>query len=161
MTSDYQRIEAIIRYLDEHRSEQPDLATLAAVAKLSRFHLHRLFSEWAGITPKAFLKCLNLTHARKSLATGESVLATSLNAGLSGPSRLHDLCLSLEAASPGEIKSGGAGWSITAGFADSPFGGCRKFAALQGKDAGIERGLSQFPDVSCELRQLVIELARR
>lgn len=122
--SDYERIEKIIRYLDEHRSQQPDLETLAEHAGLSSFHLHRMFSKWAGITPKAFLKCLNLSYAKSILHTGESILDASLEVGLSGPSRLHDLCVTLEAASPGEVKSGGAGWTITAGFAETPFGTC-------------------------------------
>ena len=122
--NDYQRIAAIIRYLDEHHVEQPDLAALANRAGLSPFHLHRLFARWAGITPKDFLQCLTLAHTKRMLREGKSVLSTALDAGLSGPSRLHDLCVNLEAASPGEVKSGGAGWTITAGFAESPFGLC-------------------------------------
>ena len=119
---DYQRIARIIRYLDEHHTEQPDLATLAAIAGLSQFHLHRLFSAWAAITPKNFLQYLTLAHARELLRAGASVLDSAFSAGLSGPGRLHDLCVTLEAASPGEVKSGGAGWTIRAGFAASPFG---------------------------------------
>jgi AraC family transcriptional regulator of adaptative response/methylated-DNA-[protein]-cysteine methyltransferase len=120
----YERIARVIRHLDEHHAEQPDLADLAAQAGLSPFHFHRLFSAWAGITPKDFLQCLTLAHARERLRAGESVLDTALNAGLSGPGRLHDLCVNLESASPGELKSGGAGWTLTAGFADTPFGTC-------------------------------------
>jgi AraC family transcriptional regulator of adaptative response/methylated-DNA-[protein]-cysteine methyltransferase len=119
---DYERIARVIRYLDAHRAEQPDLAALAAYAGLSPFHFHRLFSAWAGITPKDFLQCLTLAHAKDLLLKGESVLQAAVGAGLSGPGRLHDLCVSLEAASPGELKSGGAGWTIMAGFAASPFG---------------------------------------
>lgn len=122
--NDYERIARVIRYLGEHHSEQPCLATLAGHAGLSPFHFHRLFSRWAGITPKDFLQCLTLSHARGLLRAGESVLDAALNAGLSGPSRLHDLCVNLEAASPGELKSGGAAWTIKAGFAESPFGTC-------------------------------------
>jgi AraC family transcriptional regulator, regulatory protein of adaptative response / methylated-DNA-[protein]-cysteine methyltransferase len=122
--NDYERIAQIIRYLDERRAEQPELAALAAHAGLSPFHLHRLFSAWAGITPKNFLQCLTLAHAQKLLREGESVLAAALESGLSGPGRLHDLCVDLEAASPGEWKSGGAGWTISVGFAESPFGKC-------------------------------------
>ena len=121
---DYERIALVIRYLDECHTEQPDLATLAKCIGLSQFHFHRLFSAWAAITPKDFLQCLTLSHAKKLLQTGKSVLDAALISGLSGPGRLHDLCVSLEAASPGELKSGGEGWTISAGFADSPFGRC-------------------------------------
>jgi AraC family transcriptional regulator of adaptative response/methylated-DNA-[protein]-cysteine methyltransferase len=122
--SDYERIAQIIRYLDEHHAGQPDLAVLAQYAGLSQFHFHRLFSTWAGVTPKDFLQCLTLTHAREMLRAGQSVLDASLDSGLSGPGRLHDLCVQLEAASPGELKQGGAGWTMLCGFADSPFGKC-------------------------------------
>lgn len=119
---DYERIARIIRYLDTHQAEQPDLAALAGRAGLSPFHFHRLFTRWAAVTPKDFLQCLTLEHARAALRAGEGVLETAIAAGLSGPGRLHDLCVSLEAASPGEIKSGGAGWTLTGGFAETPFG---------------------------------------
>ncbi len=121
---DYERIARVISYLDEHHTRQPDLEILAEHAGLGRYHFHRLFSTWAGITPKDFLQCLTISHAKALLRAGESVLDAALVSGLSGPGRLHDLCASLEAASPGEVKSGGAGWTITAGFADSPFGRC-------------------------------------
>jgi AraC family transcriptional regulator of adaptative response/methylated-DNA-[protein]-cysteine methyltransferase len=122
--NDYERIARIIRYLDEHYADQPDLALLARVAGLSPSHFHRLFAEWAGVTPKDFLQCLTLRHAKELLRHGESVLHTALETGLSGPGRLHDLCVTLEAASPGELKSGGTTWTIQAGFAASPFGIC-------------------------------------
>lgn len=122
--TDYERIARVIRYLDEHHVEQPDLSVLAAHVGLSPSHFHRLFSAWAGVTPKDFLQCLTLTHARQLLREGGSVLKAALESGLSGPGRLHDLCVSLEAASPGELKSGGAGWTITYGFTATPFGSC-------------------------------------
>jgi AraC family transcriptional regulator, regulatory protein of adaptative response / methylated-DNA-[protein]-cysteine methyltransferase len=122
--NDYERVARMIRFLDEQRVEQPDLAALAASAGLSSFHLHRLFSAWAGVTPKDFLQCLTLAHAKKLLRDGESILDVALESGLSGPGRLHDLCVNLEAASPGELKSGGAGWTISFGFTESPFGKC-------------------------------------
>ena len=122
--NDYERIAQVIRYLDDRHVEQPALATLAARTGLSRFHFHRLFSTWAGITPKGFLQCLTLSRAKDLLRDGESVLDVALESGLSGPGRLHDLCVNLEAASPGELKSGGAGWTISAGFAETPFGKC-------------------------------------
>jgi AraC family transcriptional regulator of adaptative response/methylated-DNA-[protein]-cysteine methyltransferase len=122
--NDYERIARVIRFLDARHVEQPDLATLAARAGLSQFYFHRLFATWAGVTPKDFLQCLTLAHAKELLRDGAPILAVSLESGLSGPGRLHDLCVNLEAASPGELKSGGAGWTISFGFADSPFGKC-------------------------------------
>ena len=122
--NDYERIAQIIRFMDERHAEQPDLAALAARAGLSQFHFHRLFAAWAGVTPKDFLQCLTLAHAKALLRGGENILEVALESGLSGPGRLHDLCVNLEAASPGELKSGGVGWMISFGFAGSPFGKC-------------------------------------
>jgi AraC family transcriptional regulator of adaptative response/methylated-DNA-[protein]-cysteine methyltransferase len=120
--NDYERIARVIRFVDAHQEEQPGLSELAREAGLSMFHFHRLFSTWAGITPKNFLQWLTFSRAQGLLRGGESVLDAALDAGLSGPGRLHDLCLRLESATPGEIKSGGAGWTMTAGFGPSPFG---------------------------------------
>jgi AraC family transcriptional regulator of adaptative response/methylated-DNA-[protein]-cysteine methyltransferase len=124
LMNDYERVARIIRHLDERHREQPDLADLASRTGLSRYHFHRLFSRWAGVTPKDFLQCLTLAHARDRLQRGESVLDAALDSGLSSPGRLHDLSVSLEAATPGEIKMGGEGWTIDVGFANSPFGIC-------------------------------------
>src|SRR5437763_3721675 len=120
--NDYERVASVIRFLDQHHTEQPDLAALSAAAGLSPFHFHRLFSSWAGVTPKDFLQCLTLEHVKQLLREGENVFDAALNAGLSGPGRLHDLCVTLEAASPGEMKNGGTGLQIDYGFADTPFG---------------------------------------
>ena len=120
--SDYDRIERVIRFLEQRFKAQPDLATLAEVAGLSEFHFQRMFSRWAGVSPKSFLQCLTHAHAKRLLESGASVLDASLDSGLSGPGRLHDLCVKLEAATPGDVKSGGAGWTIHFGFAESPFG---------------------------------------
>ena len=120
--NDYERIANIIRFLDRHHTDQPDLAELSAVAGLSPFHFHRLFSAWAGVTPKDFLQCLTLEHVKQLLLDGNNVFDAAVNVGLSGPGRLHDLCVSLEAASPGEMKNGGGGMEIDYGFAETPFG---------------------------------------
>ena len=120
--NDYERVANVIRFLDRHHTDQPDLNELAATAGLSAFHFHRLFSTWAGVTPKDFLQCLTVEHVKQLLQDGHNVFDAALDAGLSGPGRLHDLCVTLEAASPGEMKNGGAGMQIDYGFADTPFG---------------------------------------
>ena len=114
----------MIAYINESRLHQPSLGELAETVSLSRYHFQRLFLRWAGVSPKKFLQCLTVQSAKQQLLNGQSVLDVALNQGLSGPGRLHDLTVLLEAASPGEIKSGGKGWEIKAGFCDSPFGNC-------------------------------------
>lgn len=120
----YARMEHILRWLDAHATSQPTLAEMAAVAGLGESHFHHEFVRWTGVTPKDFVQCLTLADAKERLARGEAVLETSAEVGLSGPGRLHDLCVSLEAATPGEIKSGGAGITIHWGMAESVFGDC-------------------------------------
>ena len=123
-TCDYQRIEKAISYLDEHFLEQPDLASVARAVHLSEFHFQRLFSRWAGISPKRFLQFLTLDHAKKQLSGAKPVLETTLDSGLSSPGRLHDLFVSVESVTPGEFKSGGAGLEIHYGVHETPFGPC-------------------------------------
>lgn len=120
--NDYERIAKIIRHIDTAFLRQPSLEELAQVVDLSPSHFHRMFVKWAGITPKDFIQTLTMDHAKRLLKHGSSVLDSSLDSGLSGPGRLHDLCVSMEAATPGEIKSGGAGMKIGWGVAESPFG---------------------------------------
>jgi len=122
--NDFDRVATVIRYLDEHHAEQPALGELAAATGLSEFHFHRLFHRWAGVTPKDFLQCLTVEHAKRRLRESASVLDTALDAGLSGPGRLHDLLVTIEAASPGEFKSGGQGLTIEWGLTETPFGLC-------------------------------------
>ena len=97
----------IINYLNAHYNEQPSLEKLAGVAGLSKHHFQRKFTAWAGVSPKSFLQHLTLENARGLLRQGGSVMGVAHHSGLSGASRLHDLCVTLEAASPGEIKQGG------------------------------------------------------
>jgi AraC family transcriptional regulator of adaptative response/methylated-DNA-[protein]-cysteine methyltransferase len=121
--SDYDRIEQIILYLEDHFRDQPDLATVAAQVGLSEYHMQRLFRRWAGISPKRFLQYLTADYARARLQE-TSVLDAAYDAGLSGPGRLHDLTVNIYAMTPGEVKQHGAGLTITYGFHDSPFGTC-------------------------------------
>lgn len=118
----YVTIAAAIDWLRAHADTQPSLAELAGYVGLSEFHLQKLFARWAGVSPKRFLQHLARQRARAALLSGEDVMGASLAAGLSGPGRLHDLMVSCEAATPGEIKSGGAGLAFDWGVADTPFG---------------------------------------
>jgi AraC family transcriptional regulator, regulatory protein of adaptative response / methylated-DNA-[protein]-cysteine methyltransferase len=122
--NDYARVEKVIRFLDENHPAQPSLADLAGACGLSESHFHRLFHRWAGATPKDFIQCLTVEHALRRLRESASVLDAALDAGLSGPGRLHDLLVTIEAATPGEIKSGGSGMTIEWGMAATPFGNC-------------------------------------
>ena len=119
---DYARIERAIRFLDRAADEKPPLVAVAAEIGLSPFHFHRLFSRWAGVSPKRFLAYLSLAHARAKLRESESVLAAALDSGLSGPSRLHDLFVTFEAVTPGEYRRRGAGLDLRYGFHPTPFG---------------------------------------
>ncbi len=116
------RIAAAIAYVVEHAREQPSLERMAAEAGLSPFHFQRLFKRWAGISPKRFLQYVTLVHAKRSLIDQASVLDAALDAGLSGPSRLHDLFVACEAMTPGEYKAAGSELVIRWGLHDTPLG---------------------------------------
>lgn len=121
-TPTWRKMGRAIRYLSEHYQQQPDLEEAASVAGLSPYHFQRLFSRHVGVSPKAFVSHLTLNHAKTELQHGASVLDAALDAGLSGPSRLHDLCLKVEAMTPGDYAKGGEGLLIEYGFHDCPFG---------------------------------------
>jgi AraC family transcriptional regulator, regulatory protein of adaptative response / methylated-DNA-[protein]-cysteine methyltransferase len=119
---DYERVRDVLANLTENWRDQPSLEELAAPVGLNAEHLQRLFTRWAGLTPKAFLQALTLDHARAMLKDSASILETSLEVGLSGPGRLHDLFVTHEGMSPGAYKTKGAGLTISYGFHPSPFG---------------------------------------
>jgi AraC family transcriptional regulator of adaptative response/methylated-DNA-[protein]-cysteine methyltransferase len=121
---DYLRVEEALKYLEAHRDEQPDLDEVARHVGLSAHHLQRVFSRWAGISPKRFLQFLTVEHVRRCLAESRSVLDATLDAGLSSPGRLHDLMVAVDALTPGEFKRGGAGLTIRFASQPSPFGPC-------------------------------------
>src|SRR5262249_5250061 len=108
--------------IDTHFREQPRLAAIAQAAHLSEFHFNRLFRRWAGVTPRQYLAFVTARAARGALKATPSVLEAAYAVGLSGPGRLHDLLVTLEAAPPGELKAAGSGVTLTAGFSDTPFG---------------------------------------
>ncbi|CCQ75680.1 putative Transcriptional regulator, AraC family protein [Magnetospira sp. QH-2] len=119
---DYERIATAIRHIETHWRDQPDLEELARVVHLSPYHFQRLFTCWAGVSPKRFMGYLTLDHARAMLEESASVLDVALETGLSGPGRLHDLFVSYDAVTPGDVKRRGAGMEICYGFHESPFG---------------------------------------
>ena len=124
MPSDYARIEKALTYIADRVDDQPELDDVAATVGLSPFHFQRLFTRWVGVSPKKFLQYLTLDRAKECLIASSSVLDAAHEAGLSGPSRLHDLFLAHEAVTPGEFKQRGEGLTISYGWAESPFGDC-------------------------------------
>src|SRR5512136_2154684 len=124
LAGDYERIERAIDFLERNVRRQPSLAEVAEAAGLSEFHFQRLFSRWVGISPKRFLQFLTKEYARTLLEESRDVLSVTLDSGLSSPGRLHELFVSCEAVTPGEVKSRGEGLAIDYGFHASPFGRC-------------------------------------
>ena len=118
----YEMVTRAIEFIRQHARRQPSLNDIAEHIGLSEFHLQRIFTQWAGISPKRFLQFVTKEYAKQALRRSEDLLATSLASGLSGPGRLHDLMVSCEAMSPGEIKTCGAGLHIRFGIAPTPFG---------------------------------------
>jgi len=124
LSEDYLRIEQAIRYLEEHFREQPNLDQVAASTGLSEYHFQRLFTRWAGVSPKRFLQYLTKEGAKELLDQSENLLDTTYQIGLSSLGRLHDLFVTTEAITPGEYKSRGAGLTIRYGIHPTPFGKC-------------------------------------
>ncbi|MEP0177877.1 MAG: methylated-DNA--[protein]-cysteine S-methyltransferase [Paraglaciecola sp.] len=119
----YQRIEKAIAYIKDNFKDQPSLDEIAAAVHLSPFHFQRLFTEWAGVSPKKFIQYISLEYAKGLLKNrGSTLLDTAYETGLSGTSRLHDLFVNIEGMTPGEFKNGGEGLVINYCFAESPFG---------------------------------------
>lgn len=132
MALDYRRIEEAIEYLAENRQRQPSLREVADHLHLSEYHFQRLFTRWAGISPKRFLQYLTKEHAKRLLQQSESLLEAAYDGGLSGPGRLHDLFVNYEAVTPGEYKRRGEGLTIRYGIHPSPFGECLLAATERG-----------------------------
>ena len=122
LSEDYLRIEQAIQYLEKNANTQPELSALASAVGLSEYHFQRIFSRWAGISPKRFLQFITKESAKGLLTQSENLLDTTYGVGLSSLGRLHDLFVSTEAVTPGQYKSGGAGLTIRYGLHDTPFG---------------------------------------
>ncbi|MCP4382543.1 MAG: methylated-DNA--[protein]-cysteine S-methyltransferase [Hyphomicrobiales bacterium] len=122
ISSDYDTIRRAIEYMSRHWRDQPSLDRIAAAVNLRPLALQRLFTRWAGLSPKAFVQALTLDHARSLLDDSASVLDASFEVGLSGPGRLHDLFVTHEAMTPGAYKARGEGLIMRWAFHPSPFG---------------------------------------
>ncbi len=118
----YHRIEAAIRYLEQNFQRQPGLEEIAAAVHVSPFHFQRLFTEWAGISPKRFLQYLTVDFLKARLRQSDDLFDAAETVGLSGPARVHELFTTLEAVSPAEYKREGRGLAIRYGFCETPFG---------------------------------------
>lgn len=160
---DYERVERAIGYIVRHYKDKPSLEDVAAAIQVSPFHFQRLFSKWAGISPKKFIQFLSLDYAKASLrAPGTSVLDAAYDAGVSGAGRLHDLFMTIEGMTPGAFKQQGAGLDINYDFADSPFGtvmiastrdGICHMAFEADRDAGFDTLYRTFPEARFHQRQ--------
>jgi len=122
-TLNYHRIEKAINYLRLNFKDQPNLNEVAEKVNLSPFHFQRLFTEWAGVSPKKFLQYISVEHAKQVLTAPTSTLAdAAYETGLSGTGRLHDLFIKIEGMTPGEYKNGGESLSINYSYVESDFG---------------------------------------
>ncbi|WP_431243966.1 bifunctional helix-turn-helix domain-containing protein/methylated-DNA--[protein]-cysteine S-methyltransferase [Flavobacterium sp. P21] len=122
-TINYNRIAEAIDYIKANFKDQPNLDEVAEKVHLSPFHFQRLFSDWAGTSPKKFLQYTSIEHAKKLLKENQATISeTAFETGLSGTSRLHDLFVNIEGMTPAEYKNGGKNLEINYSFAESPFG---------------------------------------
>jgi AraC family transcriptional regulator of adaptative response/methylated-DNA-[protein]-cysteine methyltransferase len=121
--TNFSRIEEAIGYIQTNFRTQPPLEEIAGKIHLSPFHFQRLFTDWAGVSPKKFLQYISVEYAKSILKNREATLFdAAFETGLSGASRLHDLFIKIEGMTPGEFKNGGENLSINYSFAESPFG---------------------------------------
>ncbi|PCK79456.1 methylated-DNA--[protein]-cysteine S-methyltransferase [Rhizobium sophoriradicis] len=151
---DYDTVRRVIELISEEYRDQPSLEAIAARLNQSPTQLQKTFTRWAGLSPKAFLQAVTLDHAKRLLRKEEMpLLETSIEVGLSGPSRLHDLFVTHEAMSPGEWKAKGGGLTIRYGFHNCPFGVAlvmvtdRGLAGLAFSDSGDEKACLE--DMTC------------
>jgi AraC family transcriptional regulator, regulatory protein of adaptative response / methylated-DNA-[protein]-cysteine methyltransferase len=148
---EFRRIARAIEFVAANVRNQPTLADIAAAASWSEYHFAREFRRWTGISPKQWLQQLSLAAAKQSLDDKRSVLQAAIDAGLSGPGRLHDLFVTLEAVTPGEYKSRGRGTTLWHGTTSTPFGAALIVRSSRGiaflafaDDSGLFPGFDEF-----------------
>ena len=155
--TDYERIEQAIHYIRENFREQPELEDIANHIHVSPFHFQRLFTAWAGVSPKKFLQFISLEHAKSLLLRKQSLADVSFDTGLSGTGRLHDLFVNIEGMTPGEYKNGGEWLRIHWMTTDTCFGpivigatqkGICHIAFLAAGEEPLAALLARFPKAS-------------
>jgi AraC family transcriptional regulator of adaptative response/methylated-DNA-[protein]-cysteine methyltransferase len=123
-TYNYEKIARAIEYITENVKNQPSLFEVSNVLNTSQFHFQRLFSEWAGISPKKFLQYMTTDYLKSKIRESANLVELAESAGLSSQSRVYDLFTGIEAVTPQEFKSEGRGLAIHYGFHRTPFGEC-------------------------------------
>lgn len=156
--TNYSRIAEAIEYIRAHYKEQPGLDEVAEKVHLSPFHFQRIFTEWAGISPKKFLQYISIQHAKELLNQSQPTLFDIADTvGLSSTSRLHDLFIKIEGMTPGEYKNSGENLSIQYSFSDTPFGkilvastssGICQLTFIESEQDGLTRLQSVFSNAS-------------
>ena len=164
----YMRIAEAIDYIKSNFKTQPPLQEVAEKINVSQFHFQRMFTDWAGVSPKKFLQYITVEHAKKMLKENQATLfETAFETGLSGTGRLHDLFINIEGMTPGEYKNGGESLCINYSFAESPFGnilvastnkGICHLAFADEEKAAFQTLHSRFPNA--EYKQ-VVDLAQQ
>lgn len=159
----YDRIAEAIDYIKANFKTQPNLDEVAAKVHLSPFHFQRLFTDWAGVSPKKFLQYISVEYAKGILKDKQATLFdAAYETGLSGTSRLHDLFINIEGMTPGEFKNGGEGLIINYSFAESPFGhiiiastpkGICYMAFAEGEKDALKKLQQHFPNA--QYRQML------
>lgn len=159
----YNRIAEAIDYLKRNFKSQPSLEEVAENIKLSPYHFQRLFTEWAGTSPKKFLQYISLEHAKRLLKDDQSTLFDAAHeTGLSGTGRLHDLFVNIEGMTPAEYKNGGRALRINYSWESSPFGnilvgstakGLCYMAFVEEQEMGMQNMVNKFPQATFENRE--------
>ncbi len=162
-TANYQRIATAIEYINTHFKEQPNLDEIADKVHISPLHFQKLFTEWAGVSPKKFLQYISIEYAKKLLKEYQATLFdTAEETGLSGIGRLHDLFVTIEGMTPGEYKRGGENLAINYSYAESPFGnllvastpkGICHIAFADNEQVALQQLNAKFPNAN--YRQIV------
>ena len=154
----YDRIAKAIEYIKENFKSQPNLDEIADKVHISQSHFQRMFTDWAGTSPKKFLQFISIEHAKKILKEEQATLFdTAYETGLSSTSRLHDLFVNIEGMTPMEYKNGGKNLQINYSFAESPFGslivastskGICYMAFENNEETALKNLLNKFPNAT-------------